>query len=148
MEVNSQAEVSLLIDPDRSGCYPLSTRAFHVAQATRRELKKNIGSLVLFRNGEVRRIEGVRAVSLHGESAFQKALSALNSCWNIEVDFSEPLKMSLTELKSLLLRCLDQYVELREERDAIRQDIQSAVDTERLFEALRLPPFEDCLDVL
>ena len=58
MEVNSQAEVSLLIDPDRSGCFPLSTRAFHVAQATRRELKKNIGSLVLFRNGEVRRIEG------------------------------------------------------------------------------------------
>ena len=142
---------AILIMPGGSGFYPIAPRALKVANATRRELRSNIGALLFYRDGTVRRINQLRPVSLFGEGLRQKIFSALASAWNIEVSLSDPLPMDLVDIKAALAPMLDRHIELEQparQKDEIWSAFHSAKTPDELFVALRVPSSEFCLDCL
>lgn len=103
MNLESEPRTCLLI-LEREGCVvPVSTAAFTVAQASRRELTKYIGGLVVERDGTVKRIENIQVLGAWGATKLRRMLSILTSAWRIHTVFSPPLQMQFDQLRLCLV---------------------------------------------
>lgn len=146
----------LLIRPAKKQIFPLSPAALTQANTSRRKLaEKNQDALILYRDGTLRGIEHIEVLGPGGESIAGKVLSWLANSWRIAVRLSEPLLWPLEELKQLLADCINaQGYVFDDEADEASYTQQTAAailaasSVAEIFDILRLPPLEDCLDVL
>ena len=144
----------LFIESDQ-WMFPVSAAAFKVAQSSIKKLRQDIGSLVVSCQGNVRRVQNIERVGFLGKTWGDKLKNALFGTWEIRVEFGEPLPMSLKEFKGKVLVFLaydfergSPQWEVSKYLDATKGKILSAKSFEEVFEAIRFPALEDCLDVL
>ena len=98
---NHEPQTLLLILPKDSAVVFVTDSAFRIAQATRSELRKYIGAMVVSRNGTIRRISAITALRPWGTGWMRRIWSALTSAWAIETCFSEPEIVSVAALREL-----------------------------------------------
>lgn len=111
--------------------------------------------MLLFDNGSVRTIIGITRLGLHGDSIGRKLLSALTSVFSIRVELSESEMMPLVEFKNLIAELVAKDAELDEPAlpntrrvDETIGDIMEAGTYKSVFDAIKMPRDEDCLDAL
>ena len=148
-------ERHLLFVESNQWMFPVSAAVFKVAQSSIRQLRQDIGSLVVSCQGNVRKVQNIKRVGFLGHTWSDKLKNALFGNWEIRVEFGEPLPMSLEEFKGKVLIFLAYDFErgspqwsVSEHLDATKGKILSAKSFEEVFEAIRFPALEDCLDVL
>lgn len=158
MAVNAldSERVLLLILTTKKQLFPLSPEALTLANTTRRKLAQDYKeALILDRGGTLRRIEHITVLGPDGDSVGQKLLSWLANSWRVDVRLSEPLSYQIEKLKQQLYACIQAHPyfefpatdETRSKQD-IAEAIQKASSVTEIFDILRMPPLEDCLDVL
>ncbi len=154
-EVPGLMTAQLLFLPDGRTMLPVSPAAFTVAQGPRKELEKYVGAIVVSVSGVARTIVSIRASGPWGQSAVRRLLSRLTSAWSISVELSAARALPLGELKSLVTRGLagepndsDSLLGPLGDREAVLARVLEAQESSAVFEAIGLPPIEDCLDVL
>jgi hypothetical protein len=134
---------------------PVAPAAFTRAQATAQELQSYQGALVISRGGRVVPVERVETRGFWGSSFFQRMTSALSGTREIRVQFGPPKSMTLDEFKRLVITYLDYdrergdpYLPQADPAAVVSERVMSASTFEQVFEAIRVPELEHCLDVL
>ena len=142
----------LLILPSERRLHPLAPVALTRAQSSRRRLRNAYAdALLLDDDGHVRRFEHIEVLGPWGDSFGRKVLSRLTDAWNIRVTLSNPLPLTLVELKKLIADCAvdstgdDSAGVFTAEALA---GASSASTGKGVLDALDLPPPEEALDVL
>jgi len=154
--VGSDDQTVLLLLPSRKEMCPLSTAAFTRAQTSRRKLSTDYReALILDCDGALRHIEKIDVLAPWGDSFFRRLASRLTDAWSIRVRLSEPLPLSLDQLKRVLLDCMtspatldNMQLDSEDARARFTADIRAARSKSELLELLKLPAPEDALDVL
>lgn len=154
--VGEAPETALLILEREQKIIPLSTSAFQVAQRSSREIKDlYTGAIVIYRNGDIQRIDSIEIKGPAGNNTLRKILNVLSGTWQIVVKFSPPIKQSLEETKNLILRFITYDRELAESflpssksLATITAEIKNCASCSELFDVLEVPSPEDALDVL
>ena len=133
--------------------YPLSTNAFNIAQSRKRDLQRNVGALIIYRDGAIKQIQGIRRLGLYGSRLGQKVSSALWGVYCIETQLKD-VAISIPELCALISELLvldvkggDPTFEI-ENVEWTTESIRVAKSTAEILDLLHIPPIEDCLDVL
>ncbi|OEO31848.1 hypothetical protein VW23_014320 [Devosia insulae DS-56] len=136
--------------------FPVSTWAFEQAQGSRASvLRRNVGSLVMGRDGVVRRIDGIDRIGPVNKKFPRIILDLMFGLVRISVRFSHPLPYSTDDLRKLIIGYLEsddsqQNMELEDADDmatAVAR-LHSAATNQELFEAFVLPSPDDALDLL
>jgi hypothetical protein len=151
----SPETVLLILERERK-IIPLSTSAFHVAQRPRKEIQDLYpGAVVIYRNGDIRRIDSIEINGPAGDSTLSKILNTLSGTWHVVVNFSSPIKQSLEETKSLILKfatydreLVEPFLPSSKPLATITAEIESCASCSELFDVLETPNPEDALDVL
>lgn len=152
---SAEPQTVLLILPGKKQLVALSTVAFQQAQAPRSDLQCDYqDALILDNFGILRRFEEIKVLGPWGDTLARRLLSRLTSGWRIVVRLSKPIPMDFLSLKSLVLVCLGANgLDTGEDPDpsrtaSIRTAVSDTRDAVQLFDALRLPPPDQVLDVL
>lgn len=153
---SSKNEVLLLLLPGRGEMYALHPAALTRAQTARRKLSSDYrDALLMSQDGTIRRIDSIDVLGPWGTSLSRRLLSRLTDAWSIKVSTSQPITISLDDLKDLLVRCIQSQqsvesllLETRKDQEQFIDSVKSATSTEDLMGRLRLPSPEDALDVL
>lgn len=145
-------EVLLLLTPQRQ-LFPMLGQALHLSQNSQKNLQASIGSLIISRQGDVRRITVIKRKGLSGTTLKEKCLSALFGVYTIDATLT-PFSMHLAEIKTLIRDYLtyDMHshapnLPLPDPQQTLA-DILQANSIARVFELLQLPDAGDCLDQL
>ena len=154
VDVNS-AEVALLVIEREKAMIPVNTRAFAVSQQSAQRLNVlYTGALVIYRNGSVDAIDRIEHQGLYGNSIPKKLQSLSLGTHCIKVHLRKT-PLSLEQFKQLITVCLpadtergDPYLPLSRPLNTVLEAVRTGTSFERVFDALRLPDLEDCLDGL
>ena len=136
--------------------FPISTSAFQVADGLPSKIRsRNIGVLVVFRSGAVKRIEAICFDGLHGRGWVSKILSALTNTWSISVQMSEPIAYKLDQVKELIVRYLEldqgltePALQLPKRLEEVSASILLCQSAGEIFDLINVPIPEDALDIL
>jgi len=146
-------ESTLMIMRDEKNTYPLSTYAFTVSQSSKRKLNQNVGALIVYRNGSVKRIKGIERLGFYGSKISEKVSSALWGVHSIKTQL-EDVEISFPELRKLIIEVIeldsqgeDPSFEIADIEQTIAA-ISTADNTAEILDLIELPTPEDCLDVL
>jgi len=143
---------ALLLAENPIDAIPIAPLALTRAQATKKELARFSGARIFYQNGDMREILRLQVVGLYGNGFLRKTVSALTSAWQIHVELSAPLSLSVDDKRGLLLKHSHERSTLVLDREheykKLRQALFKAISAAELFDALRVPFDEDCLDVL
>lgn len=156
MDAAAKHHTVLLFYPSSKQLFPASTWAFEQAQGSSASvLKRNVGALVMERDGLVRRIESIDRLGPVHRNFPRLALDIVFGLARISVRFSEPISYSTDELRSLILGYLgsdqsQQNMELEDpgQMAAVVARLHAATTNQLLFEAFTLPSPDDALDLL
>lgn len=145
-----QHRTVLLLLPSTRQMFPLSTAALSQAQASRKKLETDYqDAYLLDADGSVCRIEGITVLGPWGQGWARQILSRLTQGWRISVALSAPQTWELERLRTLVLDCLSKP---RDDDEApvaeAAQRVRQAATARDVFQALRLPPPQEALDVL
>ena len=149
-------ETTLMLDEQRREIIPLSTFAFEHAQGGMETVRaKNLGNLILFRDGTLRRIEEITVVGPDGDGFVWRALSYLTRSWRVRTTLSEAVSIRLDDLKNRIAELVGQDAQRPEPyldhipRDAeVARLVGECKSIDELFDQLRVPSPEDALDIL
>lgn len=151
----SSARTVVLLLPDRSEMYPLSTDALTRAQGSRANLAKAYSNAFLLdADGSLRKVERIEVLGPLGDTLGRKVLSRLTDAWSIRVQLSDPAEVTLQELKALLLTSsaasvvADNFDLEPEGLEGLRAAIRDATSVQEVISSLRLPDPSESLDVL
>lgn len=150
------AETALLVLEEPPFLFSVSSRAFQWGQGSRKQIRKLYrNALVIYRSGLARRIVEVRVLGPWGESPGRRILSVMTSAWELSVQFSDPIDLSLEDFKRVLLERLPEEANdlfLAGQSDVVRAEVldqlRKSESISEVFDSLRLPEPEDALDVL
>lgn len=149
------ARTVVLLLPDRSEMYPLSTDALTRAQGSRAKLENFYSNaLLLDKDGSLQKIERVEILGPLGDTFGRRILSRLTDAWSIRVHLSGPIKISLQELKDLVLKSsassmvAENFDYESSELEEIRNSVRSATSVQAMISVLNLPLPSESLDVL
>jgi len=157
VSASSNAQAVLLINEHAGTVIPYSTEAFQVSTGPmRRVLDRYLGSLVVYRDGSVSRLEGIRFLGLWGANIWQRAFSFANGgTRRISVELSPRRISTLEETRRLVVQCvsrhpevIEQYFEQRAAAETVIASAMRAATYAEIFEALGVPKPENCLDSL
>lgn len=147
-------DVALMVIPEKKEIYPISTFAFNIAQSSKPNLKKYIGSLVFFKDGGVKKISSIGRKGFYGRSMIEKLKSYLVGAYDIEVQFQNA-PVSFLEASSLIADYIvldansnNPSFEFSMGVDMVESSLRSSKAMEEVFEILSMPKLEDCLDIL
>jgi len=143
----------VLFDKTEERLIPINGFFFQVAQFSKeKELnEKYQGNLVLYPSGEIEEISKVEVLGYYGTGFFSKMLSLANATYNIRVELvktEQPFDSIIEVAKAYLSNDLvsaDPY--MLDQADNLFEE-HTISSGEALYEALRLPEFEDCLDIM
>jgi hypothetical protein len=136
---------------------PVSSFAFGVSSGPKRRVERMYkDSLIIYCDGAVRKIGQVNFLGYYGTTIGRRLLSAANGgIRRITVDLVDQPQAKLADIKSMLKKGLQEDRKLAEPFfDAsdplpdVNQRIDAAGNCAEIFEALRMPPPEDALDIL
>lgn len=135
---------------------PLNPRALAVAQNSKKRLEQMyIGEHVLTCDGEISAIRKIEVGNFYGNSFRKWLLSALTGVRSIRVELEKLPRLSLDELKKIVVRFITYDAQTPEPllvpQELLMRTIQSiekANSVDEIFRALNIPSLEDCLDVL
>ncbi len=148
--------VGLLIDPERTIFYPFSTHGFEYGQGSINAIRQRSLGNVFFADDAC--LYRFTDISYAEEGLFRKVLRATNYGGGHICVKRERHDVALDDLKVLIHDCLKNYIATAEpdetwlliadgfEKSA--NSIRNAPDFRALFNLLRLPAVEDCLDAL
>lgn len=151
--VTNNSQSSLMLLTSKKEVYPLNTSALSVSQATKKETAEYINALIIFRNGDIKKVERIEKLGLYGDSLISKAKSALFGVYSVIVDLVE-VKYSFVELKDMITVYFkaaemdDLWYETEDQQSRVLDSLDRATNINDIFEAISLPALEDCLDVL
>ena len=136
--------------------FPVSTWAFEQAQGSRASvLKRNVGSLVMERDGVVRRIDAIDRIGMINTRFPRVLLDLMFGLRRISVQFSDPIPYTVDELRALVIEYLtsdysQQNMDLEDAEDlaATVARLHSSATNREIFEAFVLPSPDDALDLL
>jgi ribonucleotide reductase alpha subunit len=156
MDAAAKHHTVLLFYPSSKQLFPASTWAFEQAQGSRASvLKRNLGALVMERDGLVRRIENIDRLGPVNRNFPRLALDIIFGLTRISVRFSDPISYSTDALRTLSLGYLgsDQSQENMELEDPAQMAatvarLRAATTNQQLFDAFTLPSPHDALDLL
>lgn len=155
MDTTAEHHTVLLFSVTDRQLFPTSTWAFEQAQGSHASLKRSIGSLVMERDGVVRRIDEVDRLGPVHTKFPRVVLDVIFGLRRISVRFSDPIPYTTNDLRTLIFGYLasdssQQNIDLEdaEDRAATAARLEAAMTNRELFEAFALPSPEDALDLL
>jgi hypothetical protein len=148
-------EVCLLADPVRREVHPFSSGGFDLSdRSPRRAWSDNARCWFLFPDGSVRMIEEVRPrpgpILARVANRLRRKVPIATALCDVEVDL-ETFKGVVIEGIAKERQGVEEdepWGLLRQPPEGARATIAGAAGFRQLYEALRLPPAEDCLDLL
>ena len=147
-------EVTLMLMPHEKQIYPLSTFAFTVSQSSEKSLEKNLGAIIIWDDGVVKRIKSIKKLGLYGTGFFAKLKSALFGVFEIQVEL-EKVESTFSETSQLIqdyiihdAKSHDPSFALVDSPEVTLEKIKSLDSVKAIFNYLKMPGPEDCLDVL
>jgi hypothetical protein len=156
MDANELAETVLLFDSQKR-LIPASTSAFKISHGPKRQIDQLYkDSLIIYRNGTVRKIDRIEFLGFWGATIGQRLLSAANGgIRRVELDLTDAPQGTLERIKGILCDGLTKDRELVEPffsaadslPDVLRR-VNEATTCAEIFDAIRMPSPEDALDIL
>lgn len=156
MNVGGRSETVILLDP--SGILqPVSTFAFGVSSGPKRRVEQRYkDSLIIYRDGAVKKIGRINFLGYWGTTLAQRMLSAANGgVRRIALDLTPQPQIKLDEIKSILRnglpddrKLVEQFFDASEPLPDVIRRIDTARDCAAIFDALRIPSPENALDIL
>ena len=146
----------ILLDRNKKALMPINSGVFEVSQfkSQKKLNNENVGSLILYPSGEVKRISKVSILGFYGDTIWQKIFSILNTTNRIEIHLDEQ-NIDLSTFKTEIIEYLrndccsaDPLLPQSRGLEAAIDDIIAAVTFQDLYHSLEVPAEEDCLDVL
>lgn len=147
----------LLLDPHQGVVVPLNPVALGVAQDSARKLQSRYeGCDLVSREGEAWRIAKVEVLGAYGRTPLARLYHGAFGTRSIRTTLA-PLDLPLEDLRIRVARYLagdlergdtDLPLEHLDELNAIAEQVRTAPTFAAVFDAIRFPPLDDCLDVL
>ncbi len=146
----------IMLDFHEKAAIPVNDGIFEISQfkSSKKLNAQCAGNIILYSDGNVKRIKGIKVKGIYGNSFFEKIFSALNYTLAISVEL-EPLTMNFEQLKSQFLEFLqndqknpDPYLPQSAGVEVITRKVSGAQDVQSLFSAIEVPQEDDCLDIL
>ena len=146
----------ILLDRNKKVLIPINSGVFELSQfKSQKKLNdENVGSLVLYPSGEVKRISKVSVLGFYGGTIWQKIFSILNTTNNIKT-LLDRHDIDISTFKTQMIEYLrndyssgDPLLPQSRGLEAAIESIIAAVTFHDLYHSLEVPPEEDCLDVL
>lgn len=150
------AQSVLLFDEKESILLPFSTDGFNVSTGRKgRVLQRYLGTIVVYRDGSVSRIEGIRFLGLWGVGLCRKVFSFINGgTRRISVTLSPLPGLQFHDVRQLAVEycgkrpeLIEQYFESAVPELALDRVKASSTYAE-LFDAVGVPAPLNCLDSL
>ena len=146
----------LLICLKERRMYPFSSLGLICADGRQSDLRLTIEENYIFdHDGKIRKIEDIVFKRPRGDTLTSQFLSRIFGNWFVQLKLSEPLRISLSEIKSIISRCVPDSTGMDEiwlpDKDATTSFLRMVYDSGsavELFENLRLPSPENALDSL
>jgi hypothetical protein len=135
---------------------PLSTHAFKHAQGNIATVRsKNVGNLILFRDGTLRRIHDVSVLGPDGDGFISQALSYVTRSWRIVTALSEPIATPFEDLRARIANLVQRdtqrpspYLDRIPPHTEVALLVDQCESACELFDRLGIPSPEDALDIL
>lgn len=146
----------ILIDRNNKVLIPINSGVLEVSQfkSQKKLNNENVGSLILYPSGEVKRISKVSVLGFYGDTVWQKIFSILNTTNRIEIHL-EKQNIDISTLKAEIIEYLrndycsaDPLLPQSRGLESTIDGIIAAVTFQDLYHSLDVPAEEDCLDVL
>ncbi|WP_146180707.1 hypothetical protein [Pseudomonas sp. HMWF032] len=146
----------ILLDRNKKALIPINSGVFELSQfkSQKKLNNENVGSLILYPSGEVKRISKISVLGFYGDTVWQKIFSILNTTNRIEIHLDKH-DIDIATLKSEIIEYLrndycsaDPFLPQSRGLDAAIDGIIAAVTFQDLYHSLEVPAEEDCLDVL
>ncbi|MDQ1923144.1 hypothetical protein [Massilia pseudoviolaceinigra] len=162
MNANDGCETVLLLNQQEQTVHPHSSDAFKLSSGSKHKLlRRHLGTLVVYRDGSVSRIEGIQFCELDGKTIVGKVLSFFNGPWRRIAVTLRPLPdFPFEEVRRLVAEYIRRhpeslgYLEDSEKPELVRQPekmaelVERSSDCAELFTVLCVPRPEDALDLL
>ena len=151
---DSYPQVFLLLIENEKKIIPISSMAFTVCQTSKKKLKGYLNSIVLSKDGKIRRICRITRKGWYGSTSFKKITSALTGAFNIEVELKDVaiefprIKQMIAEFLKLDLESGDPFLPQTFPVSEIQKIIEPTESIPEIFDRLQIPSAENCLDVL
>ena len=147
--------VSLLIDESKNEWYAIAPLFFEIGMFSKRQIKnKNIGVLIISRDGCAQRIKSVDVHGFYGKKFMDWLTSALSGSYSITVYFDPPMDMSLEDFKELVIRYLesertssDPNLPQEKPLDEVIALVRSSSSYSEVFNHIGANDPENCLDI-
>ena len=148
-------ETVLVLDA-RGQFLPMSTQALTLSDAAERRIEElYLGAVLIYRNGEVRRIDQIEFDGPWGDTIWRRLLSALNKVRRITVQLADLPSYTLSEIKEIVSAGLsrdsqlpDPFFRLTAPLPEVLGLVDSATTCEEIFTAIGVPEPRNALDSL
>jgi hypothetical protein len=156
VDANKPVETVVLLDA-KGKLLPVSTFAFKISRGPKRRVEQLYeDSLIIYRNGAVKKIDRIDFLGYWGTSIAQKLLSAANGgIRRISLHLVDQPQVTLDGIKDILRRALPEdrklvepFFNARDPLPDVLRGVNQAMSCEQIFDALRMPSPEDALDIL
>lgn len=152
MVVNDE-EKFFFLTRDKKELYALIGAGLNLSQSPPEKLKKNVGSILISESGLIYRIIEIERNGLFGQSIIQKLISFFAGAYKIKTKIVQE-DMSFESMKEILLDYLEfdlhsnnptfDYL-LSNQLDTLNR-VKESSNINDIFEAVRFPCVEDCMD--
>lgn len=137
----------LVIDGERR-VIPLSGQGLVRTQLSPKQLKSNIGNLLVRNDGSAWKITGVECFRYFGKNVFDAVLNLLTDTMKIDLDLVET-DMDISALKSVVSSYIETDIETWRDGDydRMREMIAGSSTVNEVFVAIGVESDDDCLSV-
>ena len=156
MNVINKPQSVLLVHSGKK-LLPLSTLAFTVSSGKKSKVEQlYLNSIVIFRNGEIKKIDRINFLGFWGKTIWWKLLSFANGgVRSIAIEFLDLPKINFFDIKQMVL---SGYQEDRKSTNSffnkdiplskVLSDINISTNCAELFDAIGMPNPDHLLDIL
>jgi hypothetical protein len=147
-------DLLMLILVKQKSIFPLNRSALTRTQFSPTRVNDEYrNALLLERDGLLYEIQNIECLGTFGKRPFERLLNALSGTREIKID-SKPACIEFSRLREMIAEIVlsggvggDPESSLEERRDVADQVLRST-DVSGIFDAMKLPPVDDALDVL
>lgn len=158
-EVNYDSRYLMFLEKKKE-VIPVAGTAFQISSArgimVNKELNKEyIGALLVSQEGESWLINKVDVLGFFGNTIFEKVGSIFTGTFRIKVQFEYRGQIDLKDFKDLIIFFIkkdqessDPYLPQEDALEVVFKNIQNASKISEIFEYIKVPEFNKCLDQL
>jgi hypothetical protein len=156
VDTAGQTETVVLLDI-KGKLLPVSTFAFGVSSGPKRRVEQRYkDSLIIYRDGTVKKIGRINFLGYWGATFGRRMLSAINGgIRRVALDLTDQPQIKLDDIKSILRKGLaedrklaEPFFDASEPLPEVMRRIDTAINNAEIFDALQVPSPENALDIL